>query len=351
MAISLERQERLRVLPLIENVKHELTVECVINGTSPGAVYVDCADEPRSCFIKTPECNVLAGDAHNAEFNNGIKEYIGYYDQLTCDGDDWAKVVPDLHPNVALLEYYRESYCLHCSKRLDYPSSSGTLEYVYPSMLGKIAYTNKDMLLDWINIVSVEEYGGLCLAAIIVIDEAIAACSAVDCVLGTRIEIGVKTAREYRRKGYGITAVSALINESLKNGISEIGWHCVEANVGSNAIARRCGFTEVRKYTSYSPYPPIENNDDLSTDEWTKHGIFYEAMAKKDNTQYWQAARCWGKAKNMQRAIQCIRLLIQNGKYWILDYIDGSDDFIDFSSEKEWATAIEAIRKEIRACQ
>lgn len=73
-----------------------------------------------------------------------------------------------------------------------------------------------------------------------------ASCSAFDCVVDKKIELGIQTTKGFRKQGYGKSAVAALIKTSFLNGIEEIGWHCVSSNKGSIRIAESLGFTCIK---------------------------------------------------------------------------------------------------------
>ncbi len=338
-------QSRLRVLPLIENSCHELTVTCVIHSTSPGRVLVDCLEKPTCGLIKTSECNLLFGEPGNPEFLREIIPCIEYYDTLTCDQDAWEDVVPGLHRNPALRRYRREYAALAPA---DAPSRAESvpvnIRMVYDPDLESLPYTNCNLVTEWICMDAAERRKGFPLAALWIEHESIASCSAVDCHYEGRIEIGIKTQREFRGKGYGRATTGALVIESLKHGIKEIGWHCVGTNRGSMRIAVRCGFSRFLPYYSYSPYPPIENSTDLSKDEWTEYACFLESKAGVDLSQYWQAARCWAQADDMTRCLGSLQKLHDNGMDWFAGLIKDCEEFERFAMTTEWSEFLATVR-------
>ena len=153
---------------------------------------------------------------------------------------------------------------------------------------------------DWFEFEDIDRFNELCLAAVLVKNNEIVSISAVDCFVDNKIEIGVKTIKGHKRKGYGKAVVSALVDESFKNGIEEIGWHCVSTNSGSKKIEERCGFKYTLTYETYFPYPPIENIDNLSTTKWSDLARFFEKKANDNANHFWQASKCWQKRKIYQ---------------------------------------------------
>ncbi len=94
--------DRSKVLPLIINSNHELTIKSVISGNSPGSVYVDNINIPQSGLVKTPECNVVFGKSDNSDFNIEIETHLGYFDPITCDESNWNGIVKNIHSNNAI---------------------------------------------------------------------------------------------------------------------------------------------------------------------------------------------------------------------------------------------------------
>ena len=58
---------------LIKNSSQDLSIFSVINGIMPGEIFVDRDDNPISVLIQTSECNLLAGNPNNKEFNSDVR--------------------------------------------------------------------------------------------------------------------------------------------------------------------------------------------------------------------------------------------------------------------------------------
>lgn len=286
-----------RLCGITGEVSHEHTVECVIRGTSPGEIYAD-NPVPRSCFIKTPECNVLAGDNGDKEFLDGVRNHIDYYDPVTYASSQWEKILPTLHCNIGLRKYLRFAYKRKDPNPIpDLPKTNKAVGLIYANDLASLSYGNADMITDWINIIDPGSRPDVCLAAVVLEGNDVISCSALDCLLGDRVEIGIKTIPEYRGQGYGYLAAASLINRLCADGITEIGWHCVATNKGSRRIAEKCGFQKVFDYDFFCPFPPIENTSDLSADEWEQLALFFTEKSNIQNALLYQAERCRSQAE------------------------------------------------------
>ncbi len=348
MIYQLQKSDFYKVQGLLMNSNHELSIKALINGTSPGEIYVDNLEKPLSALIKTTECNVVAGKADNELFNLGVKEELDFFDQVTCDDEGWEDRIHEIHKNIALRKYVRRYYELnqpkfaHFLKNLDHQY---TLEYVNVDNLNNIDFDNSDKIRDWIKLEDIGKFKDYCLGAYVRTDNEIVSMSMVDCIVDDRIEIGVKTEKEYQRRGLGFIATAATVSSSISKGIQKIGWHCVDTNIGSIKTAEKVGFTLIKKYSSFTPYPPIENDTDLSKEQWSEWATYYSEMNKIQPNYFWLAAECWAKAEKMEEAINNIMRLIETGQMWFVEYLPKIEAFKAFEDKKEWQKLLSLINR------
>lgn len=345
-SVELIAEDRKKVLGLIKNKQHELTVNSVINCKSPGNVYVDDTNNPKAFFIKTPECNMIGGSASSSSFNSAVKEHIGYFDSIVCDTEEWTEAIGGIHPNCALKKFLRK-YFRHANRtEVRYPLDTGKIEFIFHKDLNAIQYVNKEIVHNWINILGTEDIKHIPLAAIVVKDSTIVTCSGLDCINGNSVEVGIKTAVSHRKNGYAAFAVSSLVNKLYEVGISNIGWHCMSSNIGSIKTAIKCGFEEELAYESFFPFPPIENDMDISAGEWYELGKYYEDKGNASAVQYWQAARCFAHSMNESSVIFCVGKLIEQNQIWFLKHIEECHEFGFMAKNKAWIQLVaEANRK------
>lgn len=348
MIYQLQKSDFYKVEGLIKNSNHELSIKAVINGTSPGEIYVDNLKKPLSTLIITTECNIVAGKADNKLFNMGVKEKLGFFDQVTCDDEGWEDGIYEIHKNIALRKYVRRYYELDQLKFVDFIRNLDyqyTLEYVNVGNLNNIVFENSDKIRDWIKFENISTYKDYCLGAYVRTDKKIVSMSLVDCIVDDRIEIGVKTEKEYQKRGLGSIATAAAVSSCISKGINKIGWHCVDTNIGSIKTAEKVGFKLVKKYSSFTPFPPIENDTDLSKEQWSEWAIYYAEMNKIQPNYFWLSAECWAKASKMDEAIDNIMKLIETGQMWFVDYLPNINAFKAFEDKKEWQKLLSLINK------
>jgi GNAT superfamily N-acetyltransferase len=324
------------IFDLLANRQHELSVETVLKGTSPGKVYADDGKNPETFFIRTPECNMIGGKSTNQAFNDWMRTTIGYYDSIVCDTEEWASVIRDIHPNCALKAFTRKYYRHSGGEAASAQPGSARVERVRRAGLGDIRYGNKEIVLDWLGGAAGEDAPDLAVAALVVVDGEIASCSAVDCVAGDRAEIGIKTVPVYRRRGYAALAVSEMVRSLSNEGIRDIGWHCMATNIGSRKTALRCGFVETCSYQAFFPFPPIENDTDITEDGWLGLGEYYKGKASVAMDQYWQAARCFAHSRCGEQVLLCVEGLVAGKQNWFIDCLDECPEFGFLSEDARW---------------
>lgn len=348
MIYELIKKDFHKVEGLIKNSNHELSIKAVIAGTSPGEIFVDNLEKPLTTLIITPECKVVAGKADNKLFNNGVKEKLGFFDQVTCDDEEWENIINDIHQNIALRKYERRYYELDDLKFVDFNrniDSQYTLEYVNVGNLNELNFENSDKIRDWIKFVDISTFKNYCLGAYLREDKKIVSMSLVDCIVDDRIEIGVKTEKEYKKRGLGSIVAAATVSSCISKGINKIGWHCVDTNIGSIKTAEKVGFKLIKKYSSFTPFPPIENDTDLSKEQWSEWATYYSEMNKIQPNYFWLSAECWAKASKMEEAIDNIMKLLETGQMWFVEYLPHIDAFKAFEDKKEWQKLLSLINK------
>jgi RimJ/RimL family protein N-acetyltransferase len=290
------------VAGIVQNTRHELSIASVIAGINPGEIFVDHVQAPKSTLIKTPECIVVAGDATNNEFNRAVRDQIDFFEPIQCDSDEWVLHLQEFHPNVFLKAYKRMHYQLHEMRYVDYQKDlhpQASLARIDHALLEQRNLKNHQNVLDWIlrnwrTIEHFETYGlGMCIRN----QTDIISWCLMDCRLGEQAEIGIQTDPAYRRQGFGAITVAATVAACLTQGIHTIGWHCVATNIGSRKVAEKVGFRHCVDYIAYTPFPPIENETDLTPAQWEEWAVYYENANRVQPRFSRIIAECWAKAQ------------------------------------------------------
>lgn len=323
---KLQSNEYSKVIPFIKS-RNELSVFSVINYIMPGEIYVNSLEKPTAVLIQTSECNLVAGDITDTEFNSRIAEELDFWDQLTPDTTEWSDIIPTIHKNPYIRKYKRRRYILtrdifkECTTAL---KESFVLEKVDVNVIKQSGYENAEKLLKWVeewgSTQNFEKYG---TGYYIHKDKVIVSWSISDCSYEKAIAIGINTDERYRKNGLAKIVVSATIKDCFAKGYEKIEWLCVETNKGSRALAETLGFQFKNEYYSYTSYPPVENLYDLTEGEWCEWGMYLEEASKTQNELWVDCLTCYLKSNNLKKTIVFLTAMEQKGT--IIDYIKIKD--------------------------
>lgn len=309
---KLNLTEYFKVLPLIKS-EYQLSVFSVIHGIMQGKIFVNNLENPTTALIQTSECNLLAGNVDDETFNSAIPDELGFWDSVIPDSDEWMKKIPSIHQNQFVRSYTRCYYSLSAEEFIDTERvlpKGVVVEQVDPDFLRNGNLKNADDIIGLM-----EDWGGdkrfLCNGggAYVRNEDEIINRSIWDCTYKDKVEIGIITLKNrYRRMGFGIIAVAATIKACFERGYRTIGWHCVETNKGSRAIASKLGFKLIGTYTAFTPYAPIENYTDLSETEWNEWAEYFENSAKMESALWSECLCAYIKANNVAKANEILAI-------------------------------------------
>ena len=270
MIYELNKDRFARVFPIIHNGWPMLDIKSVLAGNSPGWVFADSMDDPKTAMIWTKgEAGFyFVGDAENAGFLAHVRKYIhevlkdrmtaGGLDEFefSADREEWNGVFEEIFAAEDLKKSEQRVNILNKDKwerhEKSDPEKRFTLRNIDRELFSDASITNPDFLASVIKHwwFSLEEY----------FDKAIGYCFTCDnkivcyCYNGYFYEnnrtIGIKTLAEYRRMGLAQAAAEAFISESLSRG--EIPyWECDGTNAASRALAEKLGFDLAHVYPIY----------------------------------------------------------------------------------------------------
>lgn len=268
MLIQLGKNDYKRVRPLFEGLSYQLITVAVLAGASPGTVWADDPNQPQTAFMASPEGYFLAGSSDNEAFNRSLNELImgtilqgdkstQYHEAIVvvCHPDTWeGKLDVVLKGRPPIKE--QRIHFLFDQLRIDWKSGllkGFAVERVDESLLARPGIQIPEHLTGWMqtswrSVDGFLQHGfGFCT----VHDNRIVCWCLADCISGDACEIGIQTAKEYRRRGLATLTVAATVDYCLSHGLTTIGWHCHEDNYGSRGVADKVGFVKERDYVHY----------------------------------------------------------------------------------------------------
>ena len=93
-----------------------------------------------------------------------------------------------------------------------------------------------------------------------------------------RAAIGIVTDARCRRRGLAAIAAAANADHWFRAGMDTLEWLCVSANAGSQATARKVGFSLAAEYPTYTCVPPYENDSDQTLEQWREWDAYYRGL-------------------------------------------------------------------------
>jgi RimJ/RimL family protein N-acetyltransferase len=277
MISKLPQIEYQKVLPLFIALDHYLIINAVIDGTSPGEVYVDDREDPKAAMLCSAEGYFFAGNEKNTAFNNLLAEHIrseinqgniasNFGASLSYDfyPEAWRKRLGVIFNSPPVAMSARHYVCKELKydwrRRIPEDYSIERIDYELlerPSLIIPDHMDSKPedlraplkwMETHWGSIENFMTNGfGFCT---LYADEIVSWCM-TDCVSSTAVEVGIYTLPVYRRHGLATFTVAATVDYGFSQGFSSIGWHCDRENTGSIRVAEKVGFEKERDYVYY----------------------------------------------------------------------------------------------------
>jgi len=269
MIHELKKRDYSKVLPLYKELEWNLFTRAVAEGTSPGRVYVDCVEDPRTAFMCTVEGYYLAGDDGNDEFNTSLNKLIL---NRIFSGDavrkDETDVAIGFHPNswsdkmvtifqgrTPLTTARRHYVCTELLVDIwkDRVPDGFQISRIDEDLLKKPQLEIPEHVTDWMktNWGSISGFMKKGFGFCMLHGKNFASWSLADCVSGNACEIGIHTREDYRRQGLATLTAAAAVDYALSNKFRYVGWHCDEYNLPSIKTAEKVGFKLERKYIQY----------------------------------------------------------------------------------------------------
>lgn len=357
MIYELRQNEYENVRSLYDGLNYHLVIYSIIEGNSPGVVYVDAPNEPKTAFMwdKVEGGFYLAGDESNCEFNKSLNEWIlnriyPAVNEIPHLADFALYYFPEAwadHVNVILkdtdpMKHYRKHFIIDQLKydwKSLIPDGFRMIrvdgDFLKRKQLKNIGHVTGWVMSSWGSLENFMEKGfGFCL----VHENDIVSWSIADYVAGKDYEIGIHTDENYRRRGFATMTAAAAVDYCLSNGMEHVGWHCWSPNLGSAATAKKVGFRQTIEHPIYHAwYNKFDNllvkgHFSLERGNFREGAEFYEeAFRMWDNQEgdsadsrmfadeksrgiyYYSSARSWALADEAEYAIRNLKKAVENG--------------------------------------
>lgn len=247
--IELKPQEFRSARAVFGNVEHSVAlVQAVLEGNSPGRVFVDRKEAPTSAYLLHEGAfHYVAGSTTSSSFNNALDQLI-FRKLLPDTGDSelvlfafseaWRTKLDELLGTRGAIRIHRKRftfsaprYAVHqgCRDRLPSGVSVQAIDSHWVQWRPE---------LEPITPTRTRRFG----TGVVVDNEMVSVCSAIAVGKG-HVEIDIHTNEDHRKKGYAFLAAHAFIEECLARGLRP-NWSCWPEREASCSLARKLGFVD-----------------------------------------------------------------------------------------------------------
>ena len=387
MIHELKKRDYKKVRPLFKELEWNLITSAVIEGTSPGRVYADRVEDPRTAFMCTIEGYYLAGYANNDDFNASLNrlifEKIFAGDTVRKDEtdvaigfhpDSWKEKMPIIFQGRTPLTTTRRHYV--CTElKVDPRKGCVPKGFQIQRLDERLLLTPRLeipkhvtgwMKTNWGSTSHFMKRGfGFCTLH----GKRIVSWSIADCVSGNACEIGIHTGEDYRRQGLATLTAAAAIDYSLSSGFKYVGWHCDEYNLGSIEVAEKVGFKLERKYIQYYACSNEAHHLEETAQAHIRAKRYKEAiecyekffaapseelpkwlrevLPQELGTHYFRVACAKAAIGEDNGALEYLEKAVDNG--WLhLDFLTSCKEFESLHGTPAWSSILKKIREKLK---
>lgn len=272
MIYELNENEYYKIRPLIKGrTEMNIPLNGIIGGSNQGKIWVDNLDKPKTAIVWAIGCTYfIIGDTENEDFNNSLDSYIsdvigpdcltsygGTHFIATLHEDEWKSKLDIIFKSRNSYEEYEYCFIFNEDKYKKLRNLQNNLPDGYTiKRIDKAMISN-----DTENLIVDDILDGFWSSAEKFLDKGIGFCVLKDqkvisnCFSGyvseNLHEIVIRTyGEENKRKGFGTLVARAFIDYCISNKIIP-HWSTDEYNIGSKAIAEKCGFELYKKFKTY----------------------------------------------------------------------------------------------------
>ncbi len=378
-----------RVRPLFQALDYHLYIFAVIEGKSPGQIFVDDPGFPQvaliwdhaesECYIAGDPSNPASLRALNATILETIRpraktlEHVESSINYTPDG--WEAHFPIVLAGLNPIKEWRQHFVIRTAPALDWRAALPVgyeLCLVDNAFLARTDLKNIERLQNW-NGSPFRQYltalmGGA-IGCCVVAGDTIASWCLGDCAAGTAVEVGIHTDEDYRKRGLAAIAVAATVETCLQNGATQVGWHCWSSNLASAATARKVGFQQTIEHPVYFAwFNPVDNwavqgnihymshkAYAAATQAYTQafqllaadHPVAADAKVANHPWTYYNAAGAWACLGNHEAAFHHLQQAVAKG-FTAVEHLQNNQDLAVLHPLPQWTALLESLHAQAK---
>ena len=373
MLYELPPHDYEKVRSLFQPLDDHLAVGALLDGATPGQVYVDDLSHPDAALARVKYRFHLAGSPANEGFNRSLRLLMvdTIYPQALAAGEvmytlyyaptAWAEVVDvilrDKYPLKTQRQYYeRKSFD---SGWRPQPPAGYSRRAVDAALLADTTLKNSDALKEEMcsERPTVQEFLAKSFGVCLLHGDEIAGWCLSEYNCANRCEVGIETVEAHQRRGLGTLMACALAEEAYARGVTRIGWHCYARNVASASTALKAGFEHVCDYPAYFAwFNPVDNlavhgnicfgqQQVEEALDWYRRAF---ALGEARSWAYWNAAQAAGAQGDHPTAMRYLSQAVDTG-FDDLEQLTNAGHLRSLHDTPGWRELIARLQKQAEA--
>jgi GNAT superfamily N-acetyltransferase len=260
------------IKPLNKVYINNLFARSVVEHHVSGKIYVDDHDAPRTFYIVHPYgMSLLLGDSNNSKFNAEFRDYAlntnnarGSFEWMQAFPDNWHEVLQLLFNDylvkssenkegkeTGIIEVNaRVNFRFNREKYLDFRNKINLTDYQIIRTDRKLFREMRGIVVPmyfWNNEVDFSLKG---VGFSLFYNNQLASTAFSAYVIENKLELGIETIPEFRKKGFAQIVCAAIIDYCIENNLEPV-WSCRLENKASYYLAQRIGFEPVLEIPYY----------------------------------------------------------------------------------------------------
>lgn len=261
--LKLNQNEYKKVRNIFKELGFNIVIKSVIDGNTPGEIYVDNAAEPKTALIWDKMSELLIeGEANNDEFNREVNKliqeklkpsaaerYIPCFDfyytkefekklDTLLQQENCARIYRNVYEFSEVKINWRENISKECS-----------MVIIDEKLFDRKELKNIEGVQGWVYSFwkSISDFKAKGIGYCLIKEDAIVSWCLSVFVSENNFEFGLETVEEYRGKGYGKLTAAACMEYCVENNIIPF-WQCNKDNISSNKVSESLGFEKKFEY-------------------------------------------------------------------------------------------------------
>ncbi len=347
---------------------HHLAIESILAGQTPGRIFVDDIERPRTAVAWFKRRVYLAGNRTNDRINVALNRLFTdvYYPEMQMTGlaqsaftlvytPGWERAMNVVLAGKDPMRGQWLCYRLDPGKqewKVRIPKEF-KLRWVDAALLADSSLTNLDYVTNEMlsERPSIEDFLQKSFGTCVLLENEIVGWCMTEYNTGTRCELGIETAPHVQGKGLATATASATMREAARRGYTEIGWLSAGDNKPSQALARKLGFSLFRADDTYYAFidpmlnQGVNGNVQMHRENFQEAVMWYEQALVHDNPPIWllwNASVAWANLGNQAKTFTYLNRLVDTG-FDDRDFLQSAEHFRIYHRTSDWATLVARI--------